>query len=76
MLSELRNVFPDTAEVNSKGHLVIGGCDVVELAGSKQFGTPVYVFDEDTLRNRCQQFTAEFRKRTRKPPWSTPVRLM
>ena len=63
MLSELRNVFPDTAEVNSKGHLVIGGCDVVELAGSKQFGTPVYVFDEDTLRNRCQQFTAEFRKR-------------
>ena len=55
-----RNVFPDTAEVNTQGHLFIGGCDAVELA--EQYGTPLYVFDEVSLRSRCRQFTQEFRK--------------
>ncbi|MBI4197988.1 MAG: diaminopimelate decarboxylase [Chloroflexi bacterium] len=56
-----RNVFPHTAQVNGQGRLVIGGCDVVSLAAD--FGTPLYVFDEQTLRDACQTFLREFRAR-------------
>ena len=55
---ELAKVFPDTARVGPRGHLFIGGCDVVELA--EQFDTPLYLFDEATLRNRCRSFIREF----------------
>ena len=55
-----QNVFPDTAQVNDQGHLVIGGCNVLELA--EEHGTPVYVFDEETLRGRCRSFVNEFQK--------------
>jgi diaminopimelate decarboxylase len=54
-------VFPQTAEVNQKDHLVIGGCDTVELA--KEYKTPLYVFDETDLRRRCREFKTEFGKR-------------
>ena len=53
-------LFPLAAEVNNQGHLVIGGCDVVDLA--KEFGTPLYLFDEQTLRHRCREFKDEFCK--------------
>jgi diaminopimelate decarboxylase len=53
-------LFPLTAEVNNQGHLVIGGCDVVDLAS--EFGTPLYLFDEFTLRRRCREFKDEFCK--------------
>ena len=52
------SLFPFTAEVNEDDHLVIGGCDVVGLAA--EFGTPLYVFDEDTLRGMCREFRTEF----------------
>lgn len=42
------NLFPLTARVNPAQHLEIGGCDVTMLA--EQFGTPLYLFDEATLR--------------------------
>ncbi len=54
-------VFPDTAEVTPQGRLVIGGCDTLELAS--EYGTPVYVLDEDTLRDRCRSFVREFQRR-------------
>jgi diaminopimelate decarboxylase len=54
-------VFPDTAQVNSEGQLVIGGCNTLELA--TEYGTPVYILDEETLRARCQSFIHEFRQR-------------
>ena len=38
----------DTLKINEKGHLEIGGADCVELA--KEFGTPVYLFDEAYIR--------------------------
>lgn len=47
--------MPITASINSAGHLQIGGCDLVDLA--QQFGTPLYVFDEATLRAQCQGYT-------------------
>jgi diaminopimelate decarboxylase len=53
-------LFPLAAEVNNQGHLVIGGCDVVDLA--KEFGTPLYLFDESTLRHRCREFKDDFCK--------------
>jgi len=55
------SLFPLTAEVNDRGHLIIGGCDTVELAA--QFGTPLYLFDEFSLRSKCAEFKAEFSQR-------------
>ena len=54
------SLFPLTTEVNNQGHLYVGGCDVVELA--KEFGTPLYLFDESTLRHKCREFKTEFSK--------------
>ena len=53
-------LFPLTAEVNNQGRLCIGGCDIVDLA--KEFGTPLYLFDESTLRHKCREFKDEFCK--------------
>ncbi|HEY4711180.1 MAG TPA: diaminopimelate decarboxylase [Dehalococcoidia bacterium] len=53
-------LFPLTAEVNKQGHILIGGCDVVELA--EEFGTPLYLFDESTLRHQCREFKDKFGK--------------
>ena len=60
MMSRL-SLFPLTAEVNDRGHLIIGGCDTVELAD--RFGTPLYLFDEFSLRSKCAEFKAEFSQR-------------
>jgi len=54
-------LFPHDVKVNDKNHLVIGGCDVVEMAD--KYGTPLYLFDEQTLRKRCREFKHEFEKR-------------
>ncbi len=54
------SLFPLTAEVEAN-HLIIGGYDVVKLAA--EFGTPLYVFDEFTLRRKCAEFVSEFGKR-------------
>lgn len=47
-----------TMTINAAGHLVIGGCDTVELA--KEFGTPLLVIDEACLRERCRAFKEAF----------------
>lgn len=41
------SVCPSSATVDSQGHLIVGGCDVVELANT--FGTPLWVIDEQTV---------------------------
>lgn len=55
------SLFPLTAGVNKQGHLIIGGCDTVDLAA--EFGTPLYLFDEFSLRSKCAEFKAEFSQR-------------
>ncbi len=40
--------------VNEKGHLTVGGIDCVELI--EQFGSPLYVLDEDIIRCNCGEF--------------------
>ena len=54
-------LFPLTAEVDRRGHLVISGCDTAALA--EEFGTPLYIFDEQTLRQKCTEFKSEFDRR-------------
>jgi diaminopimelate decarboxylase len=57
----LQGVLPATATVNERGHLVIGGCDTVELA--REYGTPLYVFDEQHLRDQARAFVGSFTQR-------------
>lgn len=44
----------DNLTVNERGHLCIGSHDTVELA--KEFGTPLYVLDEDKVRQNCRGY--------------------
>lgn len=46
--------------VNEKGHLVIGGCDAVELA--REYGTPLYVLDETRFRAACREYVEAMRR--------------
>jgi diaminopimelate decarboxylase len=57
----LAKILPVTADINDDGHLAVGGCDLVALA--REFGTPLYVFDEETLRGQCRAFLEAFRSR-------------
>ena len=47
-----------TQRINSHGHLEVGGCDTVELA--EEFGTPLYVVDEATVRENMRSYAAAF----------------
>src|SRR5512141_1640205 len=53
-----QSLLPLTATVNSRDHLEIGGCDLQTLV--KQFGSPLYVLDEATLRTACRQYKDAF----------------
>ena len=55
------SLFPHTAEIDSEGHLVIGACDTVKLAAG--FATPLYIFDEQTLRDKCVEIRTEMSTR-------------
>ena len=44
----------ENLSVNSAGHLAIGGVDTMELA--KEYGTPLYVMDEQVIRNSLRRF--------------------
>lgn len=52
------SLLPDTAAVGDDGRLSIGGCDLLDLAA--EFGTPLFVYDEDHLRARCREAVAAF----------------
>ncbi|MDQ4099552.1 MAG: diaminopimelate decarboxylase [Chloroflexota bacterium] len=56
------DIWPVTAERGRDGELLIGGVSVNDLAA--RFGTPLYVFDEQTLRERARlvrdAFTAAY----------------
>jgi diaminopimelate decarboxylase len=47
-------LFPVTYRVNGRGHMDVGGCDLVDLARDR--GTPLYVYDEETVRARCREY--------------------
>ena len=47
-----------TQKKNEQNHLEIGGCDTVQLA--TEFGTPLYVMDEECLREKCKRLKTAF----------------
>ncbi|MBD2741984.1 diaminopimelate decarboxylase [Coleofasciculus sp. FACHB-1120] len=49
-----QELLPLTSGVNSRDCLEIGGCDVTKLV--QQFGSPLYILDEETLRTTCRQY--------------------
>jgi diaminopimelate decarboxylase len=52
-------LMPLTAKVNEQDHLEVGGCDVVTLV--QQFGSPLYILDEEGLRTACRQYRDAFK---------------
>src|SRR6185436_19545923 len=53
-------LLPLTTKVNSRDCLEIGGCDVSTLV--QQFGSPLYIVDEETLRIACSQYRDAFKR--------------
>ena len=54
-----QSIKPVTTKINENGHLEIGGCDLVELA--EKYGTPLYVFDEKTIRTIANEYKTAFK---------------
>ena len=50
----------DNITTAANGHLLFAGQDTVDLA--KQYGTPLYLMDEDRIREKCRIYTAAFHK--------------
>jgi diaminopimelate decarboxylase len=53
-------MFYGTCRINELNHLEIGGCDTIELV--KEFGTPLYVMDENHIRENCRLYINNLRK--------------
>jgi diaminopimelate decarboxylase len=49
-------LFPVTYRANAAGHMEVGGCDLLDLA--LEHGTPLYVYDEATVRQRSAEYVA------------------
>ncbi|HEX7058869.1 MAG TPA: diaminopimelate decarboxylase [Solirubrobacterales bacterium] len=54
-------VYPLGSRVNERGHLEVGGCDVVEVAA--EHGTPAYIYAEDDMRARARAYREAFERR-------------
>ena len=50
--------WPETTRRTAEGSLEFGGVSAVDLA--REFGTPLYVFDEETLRTRARRIRDAF----------------
>ena len=59
----------DNLAVNELGHLTIAGIDACELAAT--YGTPLYVLDEDRMREKCRTYVEAMR--TYLPEGSMPL---
>lgn len=55
-----RLIWPDSCFSASDRILNIAGESVVNLV--KKWGTPLYIFDEDTIRNQCQSYVNALKK--------------
>lgn len=53
-----QNLVPLTARVGDNDTLEIGGCDVATLV--RQYGSPLYILDETSLRTACRQYRDAF----------------
>ena len=57
----LAELLPITSSTSDDGRLSIGGRDVRELV--EEFGSPLYIYDETTIRKICREFTTSFQSR-------------
>ena len=51
-------LWPITTGTSDAGGLAIGGVDLADLA--REWGTPLYIYDEATVRDRCRRYRAAF----------------
>ena len=56
---EERTFICENIGVSKDGHLTFAGQDTVALAA--RYGTPLYLLDEDRIRDRCRVYTRAFR---------------
>ena len=56
----LANVLPISASVNDDGRLALNGLDVRKIVD--EFGSPLYIYDETTIREMCREFVGDFRR--------------
>jgi diaminopimelate decarboxylase len=54
-------VYPRGSRINDRGHLEVGGCDVVDLVA--EHGTPAYIYAEDDVRARARAYLDAFSTR-------------
>jgi diaminopimelate decarboxylase len=52
------SLLPDSSTAGEDGSLWIGGCSTLQLA--EEFGTPLFIYDEEHLRARCRETVASF----------------
>lgn len=50
----------DNITTAENGHLLFAGQDTAALA--REYGTPLYLMDEDRIRHNCRTYTAAFRR--------------
>tara|TARA_B100000945_G_scaffold74648_2_gene57376 strand:- start:20449 stop:21804 length:1356 start_codon:yes stop_codon:yes gene_type:complete len=57
---KLKNIdlFPHNTSVNALGNLTIDNIDINDLAD--EFGTPLYVYDETTIRSIAKEYKGQF----------------
>lgn len=55
-----QELLPLGAQINKQDCLEISGCDVTTLV--QQFGSPLYILDEETLRTACRQYRDGFKR--------------
>tara|TARA_B100000965_G_scaffold330740_1_gene294627 strand:- start:496 stop:1860 length:1365 start_codon:yes stop_codon:yes gene_type:complete len=55
-----QNISPISSEINESDQLLVGGCQLSQLA--KKYGTPLYVIDELSLRTACKTYVHSLKK--------------
>jgi diaminopimelate decarboxylase len=58
-------LFPHTAAISADGHLMVGGVDTCALA--KYWGTPLYLYDEQTIQTQCRTYLDALERHCRGP---------
>ena len=60
-MTALPPCYPANSRLDEHGDLIVGGCSVTELC--REFGTPVYIVDEQGARERARDYRAAFESR-------------